>query len=79
MRNALESLALTVVLVAVLAACATLGRVNPVDVAANALRAEAAAHAAAQDACAAYETALVARLVKGDPAVTGRCAALDAP
>jgi hypothetical protein len=61
-----------------LSACAALGLadVPPAEVAFRALDGEAAAHESATYACAAYERAVVARAVKPDARVSGRCAAL---
>ncbi len=62
----------------VLVGCAALGLADrtPADYAADALAAESKAHDVATRACAAYERAVVARAVKADARVSGRCAAL---
>lgn len=71
---------LSPVLACALVGCAALGLADraPAEYAADALAAEAVAHDAAHKACAAYEAALVARRVKADAAVSGRCNALTA-
>lgn len=60
---------------ALLAGCGMFANASPARAAADALRAEDVAHEAAQAACDAYETALASKLVRGDSAVTGACAA----
>ncbi len=60
-------------------ACAVFQAATPAERAAQALEAESYTHEAATQACAAYESALVARAIKPDAKVSGRCAALRNP